>query len=84
MTDGRLQNCYVIHIFKNLLRFARFDPDLREIPIERNVLFRRRQDDGRRLTLAVDLTSTAVSETNFLEQKIVMVSGYFDALTEGN
>jgi hypothetical protein len=73
-----------MHAFLILLGFACFDPDLHQIPIVRNILFRRRQDDGCRLTLAVDPTSTAVFETNFLEPKIVGVSGYFDAFGEGN
>jgi hypothetical protein len=64
--------------------FSCFDPDLRKIPTVRNIFFRSRQDNGWRLTLAVDPTSTAVFETNFLEPKIVGVSGYCDALGEGN
>lgn len=84
MWHRRLQNCYVMHTFLTWLGFACFDPDLRQISIVRNILFRRRQDDGCRLTLVVDPTSTAVFETNFLEPKIVGVSGHFDALGEGN
>jgi hypothetical protein len=73
-----------MHTFLTLLGFACFDPDLRQIPIVRNILFRRRQDDGCRLTFAVDPTSTAVFETNFLEPKIVVAPGYFDDLGGGN